>query len=205
MLDRTGKKYGPWTGLHYIRTDLTCGKRSPVWLFRCECGETKEIPTKRLSRPPICSCRINKKRREPVHGKCGSRIYRIWSSMKTRCTCKSHASYARYGALGITICPEWLKFVNFLSDMGEPPTNIHSIDRVDNTKGYSKENCRWATPKEQANNRKTNRVIAFDGRSQSVSLWAEEKGLSKECISYRLNAGWDTEKALNSQSIRKAG
>lgn len=79
--------------------------------------------------------------------------YQSWRAMKTRCTTKTSSQYHRYGGAGISICSEWLTFENFLADMGERPPGT-SIDRIDNTKGYFKENCRWATAKTQARNRK---------------------------------------------------
>lgn len=88
-----------------------------------------------------------------THGMAGTPIYQIWASMIQRCTNSKDKDYKDYGARGITVCKEWLKFEAFFSDMGHRPEG-RSLDRRENDKGYSKDNCRWATAVEQANNRR---------------------------------------------------
>jgi hypothetical protein len=81
-------------------------------------------------------------------------MYRTWVGMLQRCTNPRHISYPRYGGRGISVCDEWRSFERFLADMGEKPSPAHSIDRINNFVGYSKNNCRWATSKEQAQNKR---------------------------------------------------
>jgi hypothetical protein len=88
-----------------------------------------------------------------THGMCGTKIYYIWADMLYRCTKAKHARYADYGGRGITVCERWHEFANFFADMGERPEG-RSLDRRDNDAGYSPENCRWATPAEQSENRR---------------------------------------------------
>lgn len=92
-----------------------------------------------------------------AHGYFGTKTYRVWANMKTRCQNPNSPVYARYGAKGITVCPRWQLFENFLADMGEVPEGL-TLDRVDGSKGYSPENCRWATLRQQSWNRKTHSV-----------------------------------------------
>jgi hypothetical protein len=90
----------------------------------------------------------------------GSLTYRTWQSIRNRCLTPSSTGFPRYGGRGITICDRWNVFENFLADMGERPTPSHSIDRLDNAKGYSRENCRWATRDQQARNRSSTKLTA---------------------------------------------
>ncbi len=95
------------------------------------------------------------------------------------------------------MCDPWFEsYENFLSDMGRKPSPKHTIDRIDNSLGYSKENCRWATKGEQNNNRGNNVMVTFNGKTQTISQWVIETGLSRDTISQRLEAGWSVEKAM---------
>jgi hypothetical protein len=115
--------------------------------------------------------------------------------MRLRCLKPSHKAYKDYGAKGIKICERWMKFENFLADMGERPEGT-TLDRKNGTKGYEPGNCRWATPTEQTNNLKTNRKITYDSRTQNIKEWAAELGCSHQAIAYRLNEGWSVEEAF---------
>ena len=141
----------------------------------------------------------------PVHGMTNTRFHNIWLRIRERTYRKSHVAYHNYGGRGIVMCDEWLDFLNFKKDMfvsynfhvkkyGELDT---TIDRVDNNKNYCKENCRWATNKEQANNMRTNRVIEYKGEKKNLIQWAEQIGISRDCIARRLDKyKWSIEDAL---------
>jgi hypothetical protein len=102
------------------------------------------------------------------------RSYKIWRGMRKRC---SDLKDPDYGGRGISICERWESYENFLSDMGEPPVSM-SLERKNNELGYSPENCRWATQKEQTRNTRRTRLISWRGRTQSLASWAEEIGCS---------------------------
>jgi hypothetical protein len=135
-----------------------------------------------------------------------SRIYQIWKDMLKRCSNRNNKDYKNYGDRGITVCERWLDkengFKNFLEDMGEPSSKHHSIDRINNDLGYYKENCRWATSKEQARNTSRSRIIVFNEKTQCVSDLANDHNINKNVLGYRLNNGWSIEEALNTP-IRK--
>ena len=117
-----------------------------------------------------------------------TRAYVIWKSMKQRCYDPKINRYAFYGGAGITVCERWHIFENFLADMGEPPSEKHTLDRKNNLLGYSPENCRWATKAEQANNRSNNKLITFNGKTQSMSQWAKELGISYKKLKQRIRS-----------------
>lgn len=119
--------------------------------------------------------------------------YVCWDKMVQRCTNPNSHNYKYYGGAGVTICDRWLGengFKHFLEDMGVKPSKSHSLDRYPDNKGiYTKSNCRWATQKEQQNNKTNNRIILFNGKSQTLSQWAEELQIPKTTLSTRLKAG----------------
>lgn len=134
--------------------------------------------------------------------------YRSWISMWARCTDKRHRYYADYGGRGIKVCARWKRFESFLADMGERPKG-KTLNRVDNNKGYSKGNCKWATWIEQHNNRRDNRMLTFKGRTQPVAAWARELGVRYSTVLMRLTRGWSTRRALTGtvdpRYLRKRG
>ena len=123
-----------------------------------------------------------------------ARHFVVYRGMLDRCANQNHTSYKNYGGRGITVCRRWRKsFAAFMADMGLRPTPKHSLDRIDNDKGYFKDNCRWATKQEQANNQRN--TLYLDGKS--LSHWAEKTGLKKRTLDSRLRAGWSSNQILN--------
>lgn len=123
------------------------------------------------------------------------KVYSVWREMRMRCQNPNHEGYADYGGRGITVCPEWDSFEQFLSDMGERPKGM-TLDRRDNNKGYSKNNCRWATYKTQAQNTRRNINLTHDDCTYCIAKWAREVGISAGVIQYRIHHGWTVEQAL---------
>lgn len=108
--------------------------------------------------------------------------------MKQRCHNPASTKFYMYGAKGVTVCEEWLNsFEQFFADMGHKPSSRHSIERKDGRKGYSKDNCIWATPQEQASNIKHNRRIVFQGKEQTLSQWGRELGIPVPTLVNRLD------------------
>jgi hypothetical protein len=125
-----------------------------------------------------------------------SRTYNSYTNMISRCYRPSSANFDNYGGRGIAVCQEWRAgFDSFLRDMGERPDGM-TLDRIDSTKDYAKDNCKWALPSEQARNRRTNVFIEHAGQRKILGDWAKDLGVTPAVISYRLRSGWSTEKAL---------
>ena len=126
-----------------------------------------------------------------------TRTYRIWKNMKTRCYNPNTYGYRWYGAKGITVCDEWLHdYLQFLEDMGEIKDDM-SLDRIDNTKGYSPDNCRIIPAIEQTQNSSRVNFITYKGVTQSLTKWANQLGISRSTLSARLNKlGWSVDRAL---------
>jgi len=173
------------------------------WEAVCDCGNVKVYVGADLRKGHTKSCGCLAKelssKRAKTHGKKGTRIYRIWSGMMDRCHNPNSKDWGNYGGRGIVVCDEWHNFKNFLNDMGEPQSTQMSIDRIDVNQGYTPTNCRWATAKEQQNNRSNNKIIVFNGVEKTLMQWSEEVGINFACLWMRLRAGWTIERALTTK------
>lgn len=133
------------------------------------------------------------------HGMSRTPEYRVWASMIDRCTATSRG-HARYFDRGIRVCAAWRRavtgFTSFFAHVGPRPSEKHTLDRIENDKGYKPGNVRWATWREQANNRDGNRLISVHGRTQTVAEWAREKGITRDTIADRLRLGWSNAHAV---------
>lgn len=124
--------------------------------------------------------------------------YGVWLAMRRRCYNQNFAQYADYGGRGISVCDRWRhSYTNFIADMGYRPTPKHTIDRKDNDKDYSPDNCRWVLRVEQANNKRNNRIITAFGRDLTPAQWSKEYGIHGTAIVSRLKCGWAPEDAVS--------
>lgn len=200
--DLTGNRYGRMTVM--ARSENTAEGRTQ-WLCLCDCGNTKVAQAVYLKRgnTKSCGCLGLEQRKAAAQSQCHpfsrTQMYRerkSWENMLARCYEPSHRSYADYGGRGVQVCREWREsFEAFVGDMGARPTGC-TLDRVDNDKGYSPDNCRWATRVEQANNRRNNRIITIGSESLTVAQWARRTGTPGQVIRNRLRMKWDESDAI---------
>lgn len=173
----------------------------PSYLCQCECGKTTAATSNMLRSGNTRSCgclRSNAmKEKMTTHGLQPYPEYSVWSKMKQRCANPKDKAYKYYGGRGITVHPLWENsFELFISDMGRRPTAKHSIDRVDNNRGYEPGNCRWATRAEQMRNYSRNVVVTYQGLTKTVVDWATYLGVSYSALTSRFYRGWDAERAF---------
>jgi hypothetical protein len=173
------------------------------WLCLCECGNEVSVPTDRLKNGMTTSCGCYQKERarevKTSHGYSYSSEYKSWASMKARCLNPKNIGWELYGGRGIKVCERWLNsFENFLEDMGPKPTKEHTLDRKDADGDYEPNNCRWATEKEQQNNRRNNHVVEYKGETLTLTQLCEKLGKDLKLVHLRLTRyEWSLEDALN--------
>ena len=192
-IDLTGKRIGRLTVIKEVSYKKQPGKHRK-WQCVCDCGEVREIFQDRLVKECVMSCGCWQKeiaaQKRTTHGHAHRPVYLVWQNMKARCLNPKHKSWDRYGGRGINVCDRWKdSFINFIEDMGELPFCGAELDRVDNNKGYSKENCRWATRKEQTNNTSRNVFMTINEKTHTIAGWAEQSGLPHGVIMKRFRRG----------------
>lgn len=196
-----GSKFGRWT---VVGSAAPAYRGSSRWAVECECGVESDVCPRSLIRGDSKSCGcLNREvaaaraRASAKHGYSGSPTHDAWCSMKQRCYYPSHAHFRLYGGRGIAVCERWrLSFVAFVSDMGERPSPLHSLDRIDPDGNYTPENCRWATRVEQARNTRQNVTLTAFGRTQCIAAWCEEFSINQCTLRHRINKGLSIEDAL---------
>lgn len=178
-------------GRSYYRCKCSCGKECLIRTDSYHSGKSRS-----------CGCLLSEstKARFTTHGLSYTTERRIYKGMVDRCCLPCVKLYHRYGGRGIKVCERWLGksgFLNFIEDMGMRPSSEHTLDRKNNDGDYTPENCRWATKEEQYSNKSTNRLITFQGKTQTMTQWCREKNITRGSLVGRLDVlGWSVEKAL---------
>lgn len=190
-IDLSGQKFGR---LSVIKFHGNIGNKR--WFdCICDCGNEKAVPAQNLTGgiTKSCGCLVADKARmrHLTHGESyhsgKTKEYRTWTSMKDRCSNPKSNMYYAYGGRGIKVCDRWANsYDNFLQDMGRAPSQKHSIERIDVNGNYEPTNCRWATRLEQMNNTRRSTLATFNGRTQSLSSWCRELGLSYHKVRQRI-------------------
>ncbi len=176
-------------------------------VFACDCGEKLLTTVSRVKKGSTTSCGCFARevivRRSTTHGltstATGRKTMQAWRAMWGRCTNPKVESYARYGGRGITVCDRWKSLEAFVQDMGVAATG-ESLDRIDGSRGYSPENCRWATAKEQAINRGTTVFIKIGDTVKTMTDWASQNNIPLSTVFGRLQRGWSDVDAVSSPS-----
>ena len=206
LIDLTGQTFGWLTVIEraHNRGPTTC------WDCRCRCGQfvTARYPNLRSGRSRSCGCLMKEvsKNTLTTHGLSQElpRLYRIWKNMRTRCFNPRTTCYVRYGGRGVTVCEDWHGYAAFHE---WATTNGYredlSIDRINNDGNYEPNNCRWATPKDQARNTSRKRLITHGGETKSLAEWSSKTGIHRRTLSSRFDKlEWSIEKALTSSPPR---
>ena len=183
----TGKRFGCMEviGLDEERSKQ---KKTSYWLCKCECGNIKSLKNYSLKTNNYSDCHCNQRSYHLItHGKTNTRIYHIWCTMKARCYRKTSDHYVYYGGIGITVCDEWKNdfsaFYNWSMEHGY--SDNLTIDRIDVSKGYSPNNCRWITLEEQAKNKRNTKRITIDGETKTVHEWSAICGVPSWLLGQR--------------------
>lgn len=199
LIEMQGRRFGRLT----VLSRGPQANKDIKWLCRCECGTEKLVHGTALRRQMTISCGCHRKERMTKHGHAsdGKRnpAYGIWSAMKDRCFNPSNPEYSAYGGRGIVVCDAWRRsFTRFLDDMGERPSRGHSIDRINNDRGYEPQNCRWATRQEQDRNRRNVRLVEYCGAMMTIREAVKSAGNVTVLATarWRIKRGWPISEAV---------
>ena len=207
LIDLTGCKFERLTVIE--RADKSSFK-GVQWVCRCDCGSMVVVRSGDLKTQKQKSCGCLRRETSAqngkvltIHGMQNTRLYREWSSMKNRCYNKNAVGYMDYGGRGIVVCEQWkndfMAFYNWAMNSGydeTAPRGVCTLERKDNNGNYSPENCKWATNREQQNNKRNNRLLTYNGETKTAAQWAEEIGINLNTIHSRMWLGWSDERIL---------
>lgn len=205
FIDLTGKKFNKLTLLKFVEIK---NKRT-YWLCQCECSKKIIVRSDSVTsgKTQSCGCLHNTKNIRHGHSRSNTvgntPMYHTWQDMLSRCRNPNHIEYKNYGGRGIKVCKRWLKFENFLEDIGDRPSG-RTIDRIDNNKGYFKLNCRWATIKEQSRNKRNNVFINYKNENKCLQDWADQYNMHSGTLWCRIfRKNMSIERALTTPVIAR--
>lgn len=207
-LDLTGMRFGRLVALEEDPVRSSNGHIR--WKCVCDCGNYKTVDSSHLKRGLIRSCgcllieTTQQRNRETkrTHGQRNTRLYSIWHSLKQRVLNPNHTAFEHYGGRGISICEEWMQFEPFFQwSMENGYREDLTIERIDNDGDYSPGNCKWATSKEQANNRSNNTLITYDGKTMTISEWADYLEIPYDRLLKRITSGMPLDRALSKGTL----
>jgi hypothetical protein len=186
--DLTGQRYGTLTVLRRAANRTTHGKAQ--WICECDCGEWAVVIAGDLLNGTTKSCgclqRLRTSQARTTHGLSATRAYSTWKQMMARCYEPTAKGYESYGGRGIRVHPRWVTVGGFVADMGHPPEG-RTLERINNDGNYEPANCRWGTPREQAQNRRSTRMVTYRGETLCAAEWARRIGVNRSTILRRLS------------------
>jgi hypothetical protein len=206
FIDMTGQRYGKLVAIKRVPIPEHIKSHSAWWLFKCDCGKEVEINSLHVRNGHIKSCGCWQRERLTKHGMTNTILFSKWNRMLERCRNHNRRDYKDYGGRGICVCDEWKKdfmaFYNWAVESGYKEGL--TLDRINNDGNYEPSNCRWATPKEQANNRRSSVFLTYNGETHTVSQWAEIQHIPRDTLDRRMRqCGWSVEKALTTPVKRQ--
>ena len=200
FIDLAGQRFGRLVAIELVGKNR---HKQLKWLCQCDCGKKKIVTGYHLKseNTKSCGCLLKENIVNTRHGHSRkgkwSRTYKAWAAMTKRCINPKDISYKNYGGRGIEVCDRWKIFENFLTDMGESPTDRHQIDRIDNNDNYYPENCRWATPRENSRNRRNSIVVIYNNKAQHLKILAEKFNINYHTLWNRIyKHNWPIKEAL---------
>ena len=203
IIDLSGKVFGRLVVVSRSYSQRTPnGSLKTYWQCICDCGAVVRVRAEALRNKGTRSCgclaRELSSVKHSTHRQSKSPTYNTWRAMIERCNSKGNTHYRYYGGRGITVCEDWLKYENFLRDMGSRPDGL-SIERINNDLGYSKENCKWATAVDQSRNTTRSVLIEWGGVVRNRCDWARIIGITSEALAVRIRK-WGLNKAMTTPS-----
>lgn len=190
--DLIGKRFGKLV----VIWNMPSENQQKMWKCLCDCGGIKITSTKMLNSGQCVTCGCSKYTRSRKHGMANSKPYQVWFQMKKRTTNPKSKDYYLYGGRGIKMQKDWNNFENFWRDMGKTYQGGLMLDRINNEKGYYKNNCRWTDSYTQANNTRRNVYIEYNGEKHTESEWNRKLGFNQGVIGKRIRRNWSIKKAL---------